>query len=221
MIELYGLHIFMYWTVSIYFYICDRITINKGLWKSVKYTPIVKTIEDLNYKTFRSARWVAQNQIMTLMLLTLIPQKYVDKYYDNYHLYDMSYTEIAIRIIVGIQLCNMWFYLVHRMFHIKFLYKRIHYRHHMNTETVAVTALDANPLEHIISTMGIFFVCSTPIPRFYIRCFGVIIMTWWTCDAHSGYTKPSNRHEIHHKLHSYNYGQGLYLMDKLFGSHKE
>ena len=42
------------------------------------------------------------------------------------------------------------------------------------------------------------------------------------CISHSGYKHflVGKEHNLHHRLSKHNYGQGLYLMDKLFGTYK-
>ena len=50
----------------------------------------------------------------------------------------------------------------------------------------------------------------------------IILTSIGVCISHSGYKHflVGKEHNLHHRLSKHNYGQGLYLMDKIFGTYK-
>lgn len=87
--------------------------------------------------------------------------------------------------------------------HMKWLYKYFHKKHHEWTSPIAVVALYAHPVEHIISNM---------IPPFlgiyFMRTHVSVAWTWtflaicYTLNEHSGYHLPflpsAEYHDYHH-----------------------
>lgn len=212
MIDLFIIHVISYWSISLYYYILDIRHMRNNTWKTVKYKQIIKTEKELNDKTFRSVKFVIVNQMYTLLLILMTPDNWIE-YFDSYIHYNVF--QLICYNLIGIQLCNMWFYIIHRTLHINQLYKYVHYRHHLNIENVAVCALDAHPIEHILSTVVIFIIYCLCVKHFICRSVICVIMTVNTCRVHSNYIFKKNQHSIHHINRRKNYGQGLYLLDKV------
>ena len=114
------------------------------------------------------------------------------------------------------------FYYSHLMLHSKLLYKRLHKIHHEWTAPVALAALYAHPLEHVLSNL-------LPIALGPLLMGSHLLTAWtWyvlalvgTANAHSGYHLPllpsPEFHDFHHLKFNQCYGV-IGLLDYLHGT---
>ena len=118
-----------------------------------------------------------------------------------------------------ILMVDVWFYLSHRLAHTKWLWK-YHKMHHKYPIHIA-TALDGGFLEHFFVNqlsvaMGPLLIAYMGYTmNVYIFSWWVAFTTWNNCLAH---LENSVHHHHHHTYLKCNYGNGLYVMDRLFGS---
>ena len=54
---------------------------------------------------------------------------------------------MALQIVVMLATYSTYFYLTHRLFHIPYLFNKVHYVHHKITTPVGIAAVYAHPLE--------------------------------------------------------------------------
>ena len=119
-------------------------------------------------------------------------------------------------------LVDIFFYLGHRLFHIGFLYKKYHKKHHEFTKPVSIIALYTHPIDCICT--NIFPVL---LPIIILR-EGLIVSHLWIITAvvntiymsHNGEKDISDFHDLHHEQFNYNYGTEVF-MDKLLGTYKK
>jgi sterol desaturase/sphingolipid hydroxylase (fatty acid hydroxylase superfamily) len=192
-------HLSSFWFFCGLFYYYDKKFINKSINNKEKYKKAIK------YSLF--------NQLcITLPILYLYKDitEFTIKQADNYSLL----RNILNVFLIG-NLSNIFFYIIHRLFHINYFYKRIHNIHHEFIEPVAPSALYAHPLEHIFAnTLPFLFGylicggCSYYITLLLI-CFGSFITTI----AHVNHNIDffGDEHIFHHKYFKYNFGFGGYL----------
>jgi lathosterol oxidase len=123
---------------------------------------------------------------------------------------------------------SFYFYWIHRILHIPFLYKHIYALHHRNINVGPWSGLSMHPIEHImyLGTVLIHFVVGAhPLHiLFHLQYYTLTAAT-----THTGFegmlVKDENRlklgafhHQMHHRYFECNYGSLEMPWDKLFGS---
>lgn len=126
--------------------------------------------------------------------------------------------EIALCILIE----EVGFYYAHRLFHHRIMYKRFHKIHHEWQSPIAITAVYAHPLEHILANM--VPVATGPIilgshPATMLLWFSLATLS--TITVHSGYHLPffisSEFHDYHHLKFTECFGV-LGILDHLHGT---
>ncbi len=145
------------------------------------------------------------------------------RYYPvEYNNFVISILSIPFLVLTG----DIYFYVTHRPLHTKWLFK-YHKSHHKGRTRVA-KSLDADALEHIVGNLG-SFLCGILLLQYLGYIINIYVLSLWvgmatvnTCISHSTYNSKLDNgvHYIHHKTLRYNYGTGLYLMDRLAGTYK-
>ncbi len=122
------------------------------------------------------------------------------------------------------------FYLVHRLLHVRFLYRTVHYLHHKNVNIGPWSGLSMHPVEHLLYFSGILLhwvVLSHPLHAIlHVQATGLTPAL-----GHCGFDKfllggryrftlgQRYFHYLHHKYFVCNYGgDGSVPLDKWFGS---
>lgn len=123
---------------------------------------------------------------------------------------------------------SFYFYWIHRLLHLPFLYKHVHVLHHRNINVGPWSGLSMHPIEHVIflgSVLIHWVVASHPVHiLFHLQYYALTAAT-----THSGFegllVKDRNRlrlgtfhHQMHHRYFECNYGSLDIPWDKLFGS---
>jgi sterol desaturase/sphingolipid hydroxylase (fatty acid hydroxylase superfamily) len=123
---------------------------------------------------------------------------------------------------------SFYFYWIHRLLHVPFLYKHVHALHHRNINVGPWSGLSMHPVEHIIflgSVLVHFIVACHPVHILYhLQYYALTSAT-----THSGFegilVSDKNRfklgtfhHQMHHRYFECNYGSLEIPWDKFFGS---
>lgn len=113
-------------------------------------------------------------------------------------------------------LSELFFTTSHRILHTKYLYC-YHKQHHLNNPSYTTSSFDASILEFLFGNVitGIIPIYIVP-GTFIMQVFYVIFVIYNVVLSHS----REGPHTIHHKKFNCNYGQGLYLLDRIFGTYK-
>ena len=198
------IHMLIHWSCCLYFYILDLIYLDSNNKNWINYTKATRT--SLCNQLFIS--------LPTLYFLSGLLEKSVETSIDD------TWIITIIKLFLIINLANIFFYLTHRLLHHELIYKYIHYKHHEFIEPVAVSALYAHPIEHLVANI-LSFLCPLILigTHYNLIILLLILGTIQTVLAHVKYIYSTNDHTIHHKLYKYNYGFGGYI-DKLFLTYK-
>jgi len=123
---------------------------------------------------------------------------------------------------------SFYFYWIHRMLHIPFLYKHVHSLHHRNINVGPWSGMSMHPVEHVIflgSVLIHFVVPASPVHILYHLQYYALT----AASTHTGFeglvVKDENRlklgtfhHQMHHRYFECNYGSLEIPWDKFFGS---
>jgi sterol desaturase/sphingolipid hydroxylase (fatty acid hydroxylase superfamily) len=212
------IHIFTYWSVGGFFSLCDLIIYNRLL-----YSESLKPykIGQINKKYIEYTKTAVFSSLKNQIMITLPFIYCVSKYIIITNYVNITFINECLKILFFILIGDVWFYSTHRLLHeIPCLYK-IHKHHHRLASTCALAALDANIIEHVLIlgsvAIGPYFLT----PYFVTMYIWIMLSTLNVVNSHSGYLIFDKRHNIHHSLLKYNYGNGFYLMDKALGTEKK
>jgi len=130
-----------------------------------------------------------------------------------------SYWWLPLQFTINAIIGDALFYTLHRALHHSWVYPYIHERHHQYSIPIGCATFFAHPLEHILANVfpGIIGPLLTQC-CFEGWCLWIGLITSTTVLAHSGILKDK-RHDLHHLYRRVNYGNGFYLLDRLFGTH--
>ena len=120
------------------------------------------------------------------------------------------------------------FYFAHRLTHVKFLYKWVHYLHHRYINPEPWSGIAMHPVEHIIYFAGIFLFALIPSHPLHMM-FIAMRLGLGPSQGHTGFDKIVTgkdskveigiyNHYLHHKYFEVNYSDGIIPLDKWFGS---
>ncbi len=157
-------------------------------------------------------RVVLFNTLVIFPILSSIALKFIQVTHTNFNGFHCSF-----QLLTNVTCFEVFFYLLHRMFHHPFFYK-FHKLHHIFVSTIAFGGLYAHPID---------FICTNYLPGsfgflllslfFDIHLYTVMI---WSMLAATYVTIShgiDNFHSNHHKLFLCNFGT-LGIMDKMFGT---
>ena len=222
-----GLMTLLYFSIGIMFTIMDLTLSPKAL---RKYKTQVGANEPLDMNKF----WKMIKQVIfNVVFLSLVVSSimyFMDVYmngkesFENIRAKPSLYTILWQFPIFSI-MEEFIFYYSHSMLHHKYLYKRIHKKHHEWIAPVALAAGYAHPVEYVVSNLA-----TIGIPPMLFKSHVIIQIAWYshvvvnTLIEHSGYHLPflqsSEYHDYHHLKFDQNFGT-FNLLDYLNGTDKK
>lgn len=122
---------------------------------------------------------------------------------------------------------SVHFYLIHRLLHVRFLYRTVHVYHHHNIEVSPWSGLAMHPLEILLYFSSVALQWLLALHPFN-AVLQLTLAAYYAALAHSGFDKVhlgpvkidagSFYHYLHHKHFECNYGGSVIAMDNWFGS---
>ena len=123
---------------------------------------------------------------------------------------------------------ELGFYFIHRLLHFKFLYKIAHRIHHKNINPGPWSGLSMHPIEHFMY-FGIILILLL-FPTHPLHSLNLLIRLGISpAEGHTGFDRiaiTKNKsfnasfyaHYLHHKYFEVNYADGIFPLDKFFGT---
>lgn len=133
---------------------------------------------------------------------------------------------------------DFWYYVLHRLYHIPFLYKYLHKTHHEYHNVTVLTSFHASLIEYIFFDIPIYNFGWLTLLYFGFSIHTTLITLSTSVIlldqllVHSGYDYPwgidktvphlseSRFHFYHHKMANGSYGALFGIFDRIFGSYK-
>ena len=123
---------------------------------------------------------------------------------------------------------SFYFYWIHRLLHVPFLYRHVHSLHHRNVNVGPWSGLSMHPVEHVIFLGSVFIHLIVPAHPVHVL-YHLQYYALTAATTHTGFEglfiKNENRlklgtfhHQMHHRYFECNYGSLEIPWDKLFGS---
>lgn len=136
-----------------------------------------------------------------------------------------SPVQAVATILYDIFCIEMGFYYVHRSFHSKALYPLFHKQHHEFTAPVGLASTYCTMTEHTLSNLMPSVIGFMLVPHHWsTSTFSLLLLTFSTICAHSGYNTPwlpSNlQHDFHHFAFNENFGP-TGLFDTIHGTNSK
>lgn len=210
------INLLIFWVVSFLFMLLDDYCEKHKLLKKYKIQGNdINGIDWISY--YKSLKLVISNQIFVNITLTLLMTPYSKNMDSN----SLPLVYLPLQIIGIIILEDILFYSVHYLLHTKKLYKSVHKIHHEWIIPVAVSAIYAHPIEHILSNMLPIMISGYVVRLNWISYnIWVNIATLNALLVHSDHFiyKFGYSHNKHHKYRKYNYGTNG-LIDIIMGTY--
>jgi sterol desaturase/sphingolipid hydroxylase (fatty acid hydroxylase superfamily) len=152
--------------------------------------------------------------------------------YANQYIPQVSYSDHPIYCTALFFVVVLWrdihFYLVHRLIHWPPLYRLAHHVHHRNANIGPYSGLSMHPVEHFLYFSCVVFnwvVASHPVNALY----NIIHAGMSPAPGHTGFDQMivgddklvdlvGHDHYLHHKYFECNYADGVFPLDKWFGT---
>ena len=127
------------------------------------------------------------------------------------------------------------FFWTHFLLHTRWLYTRIHKKHHVYKQPTGVVSLLSDPIEGLQNQIAVWLMPAMMKEKhIFTLCIWIVIRLYQTVNAHAGYNFPyvstqywfpwvmsgTLAHDFHHQHGKWNYGSFFNVWDRLMGTHR-
>ena len=206
----------IFWVIGKDYFLTKRI--------QKKIPPLLTNLREFYYSMFSIFMF------SIIISMTVFLSKYsLIQIYDDISEFSILY--FILSIFIGIVVHDIYFYIIHRLMHTKFLYRSVHKVHHSFTNPSPLAAFAFHPVEAILEAMAYPLITFLiPIHPFAL----LIIFTISTAQSTIGHLAheiyPNNmfgrliqwiwitptHHNMHHQLVKCNYGLYFNILDRIF-----
>lgn len=214
-IDYFWIHFVLYWSVGGLFTLFDLCGVSSNF------------LQKYRWHTRTPPRWGtllvdAASVLFNQFIVTLPLGMLAHKWFSNNIGTDMSWSGYAGYFLGLLFIEEALFYYSHRLLHTKWFYDKVHYWHHRYVEPVALMAISAHPVEHLLSNVLPLvvgpIVLQTPcrVTKLWIA-IATVNGILAHCGYHLGFKVKGGSHDLHHRFRTGNYGV-IGLFDYLHGT---
>ncbi|CAF3805704.1 unnamed protein product [Rotaria socialis] len=176
-----------------------------------------------------------RHQISTVFLAPLL--YYLLNYFGHLEMQGPrpAWSTIVYQLVLFILSEDAIFFWTHYLFHIPWLYKTIHKKHHIFKQPTGVVSVLSDPIEGLQNQLAVWFM---PVllkeKHIFTVCIWIVIRVYQTVNAHSGYNLPyvstqywvpwimsgTLAHDFHHQHGKWNYGSFFNIWDRIMDTHR-
>jgi Sterol desaturase len=129
--------------------------------------------------------------------------------------------KMIIDLILVSFLSDIFFYTLHRLLHVSFIYKKYHKKHHQIIAPIGLSAVYMTTLDFYLGNIVPIYLplCLVGAHSLTVRIWMILTTINTVVVAHSGFDKLANFHDKHHSAFNKNYGTNLF-MDRIFGTYE-
>jgi len=193
-------------------------------WQAFWCIYILTAIFASNFETVRYHHgYDVVKQLVINAIASLGFALFTDRYVPEFMGNGPTTMSIWYQTVASLLIMEIWFYYTHRIAHSKYIFSRIHRKHHFFTQPYALTGLYCSVTEMIF--INVPSVTIGPI----ITGMSYSLMTIWivmiavnTAISHSDIIIPyinSGTHGIHHQKHNKNFGL-IGILDRIHGTYE-
>lgn len=125
-------------------------------------------------------------------------------------------------VVMMVLLQDVFFFLSHRLLHVKWFFRRFHRIHHEYRESVAIATHYVHYVEHIVGNLFPVFIGAVIfLPHPFVILFWIQLIVMNALHTHGGFAIPFMSYAVHHDFHHYNVDgnySSIGLTDRIFGT---
>ena len=145
----------------------------------------------------------------------------------------MEWVWAVSAVPMALMLHDFYFYWVHRLIHVDWIYPHVHKVHHQSINPSPLAALSFHPLEALVEAAGVLLILTfVPMPLPSLVVFGLLAFSFnvlghlgyelfpprWMASGFGRWINSATSHNLHHRTFRYNYGLYTLIWDRAFGT---
>lgn len=220
-------------TLFRYFFFSGSAFLIVWVWMKERWKKFRIQDKEVNFADVRrDIRWACTTIIVQVVLTLWITGEIRNGHTRVYsHISDYGWAYFFLTYPIIFAIWDGYFYLTHRLLHTRFLFKHVHYVHHMSRNPTPFTTITFHPIEALVQwpvfPLIVYFVPVHPIVlgSFLFFTFGANMMghighefypRWIVTHPVLRWLTTSTYHNLHHTFPNTNFGLYFNFMDRTF-----